>query len=216
MKMSKKALTLTLLASLVFVWLIKTPIMASYLTHKIKVPVSIGNVSIWPSQTNIRNFRVRNPHGFKTHSAFSVHNVEIVYDFHQLLQDPRRIQQITMDDIFLSIEFSNPLGTQNNWTAIASKIPPEESRSGKELFIEKLILTNLKVEIRGLGFTGAPQVQQIARLEFDQIDSKKGFPTKQLIQQIFQGAGIQQYIKEAFDPENVLEKVLNPMQGFGG
>lgn len=215
-KVSKKMLLLIVMASLVFLWLIKTPIMAGYLTHKIHVPVSIGNVSIWPSQTNIRDFRIKNPHGFKTHSAFSVHQVDIFYDVHQLRQTPRHIQKIEMDDIFLSIEFSNALGTQNNWTVIGSKIPKEDSYSGKELIIDKLILTNLKIEIRGLGLIGAPQMQQIARLEFDQISSEKGFPTKQLIQQIFQSAGIQQYIKEAFNPENVIEKVLNPLQGFGG
>jgi hypothetical protein len=114
----------------------------------------------------------------------------------------------------LNIEFSNPLGTKNNWTAIGEGMGDQKGE--KEVIIRKLILTNLNVKIRGLGLSIAPKTQHIDRLEFNDIDSSKGFPTKELIAKIFQGAGLQQYIQDLFNPGNLLEKFSNPLKGFGG
>jgi hypothetical protein len=205
---------LIILGSIVFLWLVKAPIMSSYLTQKMHVPVSLGSISMWPSETMIRDFQIRNPRGFKTKSAFKAEETHIQYRFKQLFGNPSEIDLINIDNVYLSIEFSNPLGTKNNWTAIGSKIPENPNRK-QEVLIHKLVLTNVMVEIRGLGLTGAPQTKMISRMEFNEIDSQEGFPTKELIQQIFGGAGLQQYIKELFSPQKVLDKVLSPLKKFG-
>ncbi|MES2273680.1 MAG: hypothetical protein V4487_05775 [Chlamydiota bacterium] len=215
-KLAWKLILLIIVGVIVFFWLIKAPIMSSYLTQKMGVPVSIGSISMWPSQTVIKNFRIKNPRGFKTRTAFEAERTEVDYNYKQLTSNPSEIDQILIDKIFISVEFSNPLGSQNNWTAIGAGMPKEERRNAKHVIIHKLILTNITIEIRGLGLLGKPQTRQIDRMEFDEIDSQKGFPTKDLISRIFKGAGIQQYIKDAFNPENIIDKVLNPFKGFGG
>jgi hypothetical protein len=212
LKYGWKVIVLVIVGALLFLWLIKAPIMASYLTGKLKVPVSVSRISTWPSQTNITNFRIKNPRGFKTETAFKADKTKIHYQFSQLIGNPSVIDRIDINDIFLSVEFSNPLGTQNNWTAIGAKMGKS---SGHEVVIHKLVLTNLTVEIRGLGLTGAPQTKTIDRIELNEIDSAQGFPTKQLISQIFKGAGLQQYIKDAFDPQNMMDKALSPFKGLG-
>lgn len=213
-KLGWKMILLIVLAAIVFLWLIKAPIMASYLTKKMRVPVSIGRISMWPSSTTIHNFKVTNPRGFKTRTAFQADKIQMNYQFDHLVGDPSEIDQILINDIFLSIEFSNPLGTQNNWTKISERMPKQKSQ--KNVIVHKLILTNMAVEIRGLGFIGKPQTRHIERLEFDEISSEKGFPTEQLVSAIFGGAGLRQYIEDAFNPAKTIEKFLNPFKGLGG
>ena len=206
-----KMVLLLLVGGLVFVWLIKAPIMASYLSDKLKVPVSIGGISIWPSQTNMYNFRINNPRGFKTKTAFEAMVTHVDYDFHRLLNNPSEIENVLLSGVFLSIEFSNPLGTQNNWTAISAGIPErEEKQSGHEVIIRRLVLEDLTVQIRGLGLIGAPQTRRVDRIEFRNVSSEKGFPTRELIQALFQKAGMQQYIQDAFNPQKAIQRYLSP------
>lgn len=207
-----KLILLIILAAIVFIWLVKAPIVASYLTDKMRVPVSIEWLSIWPSKTKMRWFKIKNPSGFKTPHAFKAESSEVDYSFSQIMGTPSQIDQILIDGIYLSVEFSNPLGTSNNWTAIGNNMPKQQSH--KRVLIGKLILTNLTIEIRGLGLLGKPATKTIDRLEFDNIDSANGFPTEELIKKVFGGSGIQQYIQDAFNPQKQLQNLLKPLDIF--
>jgi hypothetical protein len=207
--LSWKILLLLIAGVVVFFWLIKAPIMSWYLTNKLGVPVSMDSVSIWPSQSKILDFKIKNPHGFKLRDALKAKKTTIDYRFHQLFGNPSEIDQIEIDDIYLSIILTSPLGSDNNWTAIAAGMPLEKEKSAgdeHEVIIHRLILSNLNVEIQGGKLVKAPPSKHIDRLEFKEVSSKTGFPTKKLIQAIFQGAGIDQYIKDAFDPGKALQK----------
>lgn len=203
-----KGIFLVVIGSVIFLWIVKAPVMSSYLTKKMGVDVSMSRISLWPSETKIYKFKVKNPRGFKTKAAFEAKEIILDYEAKKLLKDPAEIEEIAINSAFLSIEFSNPLGTKNNWTAIAEKMPKEKGK--KEVVIHKLILNDLTVAISGLGLSGGSQTKKIPRLEFDEINSKKGFPTELLIKAIFQSAGIDQYIKDAFDPKNLLDQFLSP------
>src|SRR5690606_11466798 len=121
-----KALILLILALLVFLWLIKAPIMSAYLTSKMKVPVSIGRMSMWPSHTTMHNFKILNPRKFKMREALKINLTEITYRFKQLFGNPVEIDQIVANGVFLGIEALNSSGTPNNWTAIGATMPKEE------------------------------------------------------------------------------------------
>src|SRR3989338_1025335 len=103
-----KLLFLILLAGIVFVWLVKATLLSSYLTNQLRVPVSIEWIGIWPSKTNIRNFKIKNPKGFKTRVAFEAKSTAIDYELKELFGNPTVIESIDIDTIFLGVEFSNP------------------------------------------------------------------------------------------------------------
>jgi hypothetical protein len=212
-RLSWKITLLLILGTVIFLWLIKAPMMSWYLTHKIGVPVSMDSISIWPSQSTILDFKIKNPPGFKLKDALKAKKTTIDYRFSQLFGNPSEIDQIEIDDIYLSIILTSPMGATNNWTAIAAGMPSEPKDSAHEVIIHRLILSNLNVEIQGGKLVKAPPSKHIDRLEFNEISSKTGFPTKELIKAIFQGAGIQQYIKEAFDPGKVLQKWVPTLFG---
>ena len=197
---------LILVGFVAFVWLMKVSFLSSYLSEKMRVPVSMSQVSIFPRHTSIRDFAIRNPKGFKSRTAFEVEKVDLDYNWRNLFGNPVILDQIILDQIFLRVEFSNGLGTQNNWTAIARGMPKPER--GKEVIIRKLILLGVNVEITGLGLTGKAMRRTVDRIELDDIDSRNGFPTEELIKQIFGGMGIQQFIKDAFNPQQMMQKAI--------
>ncbi len=66
------------------------------------------------------------------------------------------------------------------------------------------------MEIQGLGIGKGTETKQIDRLEFDEIDSEKGFPTDKLIRAIFKGSGLEQFIKDAFQPQKAIHNLIFP------
>ena len=209
-----KLILLIILAFLVFLWLVKSPFLSSYLTAKLRVPVSIQHISVWPSSASLYNFRIKNPDGFKAEYALTAESTEIDYQLSQLFGNPLVIDQILIDNIFLGIECSDGSCSENNWTAIGERMPKE--KSNQEVIIHKLVLTNLTAEISGLQALGGKKLtRRVERLEFDEIDSKKGFPTEELVRRLFQGAGLQQYLKNLFNPQKIIEQYLSPLKIFG-
>ena len=207
--LSWKIILLLIAGAIIFVWLIKAPIMSWYLTNKMGVPVSMSYVSIRPSQSKILDFKIKNPHGFKLREALKAGKTTVDYRFRQLFGNPTEIDEILVEDIYLSIILTSPLGGTNNWTAIATGMPSDDDKKSgpeHEVLVHRLILSNLNVVIEGGKWIKAPPKKHIDRLEFHEVDSKTGFPTKELIKAIFQGAGIEQYIKDAFNPSKAFEQ----------
>jgi hypothetical protein len=210
---------LILAAAFAVFWFVKAQVASSYLTDKMKVPVSILDIRIRPTYSKIFRFHISNPRGSPSRTAFSSKTITVNYQWKGLFSNPTVIDLIQVDDAFLAIDFYNPMGTSNNWTAIIAGMKQDENQKEmREVLIRKLVVNNLSVQIRGMGISGAVfgKVERkfIPRLEFDNINSKEGFPTKELIQAIFGSTGILNYIKDAFSPQNLLQKGL-PFRLFG-
>jgi hypothetical protein len=208
------AIIIIILGTIIAVWLLKAPIVSSILTKKIGVPVSILSIKMRPSYSEISRFRVANPRKSKTKTAFSSKKIRVDYALKSLFGDPVVIDEINIKDSYLNIEFYNPLGTSNNWTAIGEKMPKTKSKEKTEYLIKRLVITDLLVEIHGMGLgglLGKVERKRIPRMEFRNINSKDGFPTEQLIRKIFGSAGIQDYIKNLFSPEGVIKDAVKPL-----
>ena len=207
-----KFFILIILASLVFVWLIRAPLISSYLSKKLRIEISIRWIGVWPTYMNIHGFAVKNPPGYHE-KAFKAEEITCRYNLGQLLGNPTVIDSIEIKNPVLRIDFTNPLGTANNWTALAERMPERKSRSN--VVIRKLILTNFNVEIYGANLLVKPKQTHFDRLEFDEIDSQQGFPTARLIRMIFQSSGIDQYLQDLFNPEQNIQNLLSPQKIFG-
>ncbi|PIS01661.1 MAG: hypothetical protein COT84_01060 [Chlamydiae bacterium CG10_big_fil_rev_8_21_14_0_10_35_9] len=210
-KSSIGIIILIIVALIITLWLLKAPIIASYLSNKLGVNVSIGSIDVSKTGMSIRSFKINNPLGSRTSTAFSSKDIHVSYQWKELTADPNVIQEISMDDVFLGIEFYNLTGSQNNWTKILENVNQEKSKEDdNEVIIRRLIITNLSVQIRGKGlFESWEKVKDIDRIEFKNVSSKKGFPTGELIKEIFDEADIQKYLKEVLKPQNWLEKIFS-------
>lgn len=206
---------LIIVGVLIFLWLIKAPIMSSYLTDKMGVPVTVRTISMWPKETTIRHFRIGNPHGFKSRTALEVAKTVINYRWKALRQTPTEIDLITLDRVVVDIEMRNAIGSDNNWAAIGAQMP--DKKGGTEVIIHKLVLKDMTVKITGAKakILGVAGTKHFDRMEFDEIDSRNGFPTKELIRRIFEGAGLMKYLDNFLNPVKQIQKALNPFNIFG-
>lgn len=194
---------LIFVALLLFLWLIKAPILSSYLSHKLGIRISAGTISVWPSSMKIKKFFIRNPKGFDVSHALKVALVDVRYQWEELKSDPSVINSITMNDLDLDVEIKDQVGQSNNWSVIIEKMS-KTNRSSKRVVIRKLILKNLKVHVSGGPFS-SPETRTFDLMEFENIDSKEGFPTEELIEKIFGKAGILKYIERVLPGGQVLK-----------
>lgn len=210
-----KLIGLVILAVLVFFWLIKAPIMSAYLTSEVGVPVTVRAISIWPDETNMRHFRLENPYQYRSRTAFEVNHIKINYRWPALTADPHEIDLIHLQDVVLNIYINSTSRKDNNWADIGSKIPPR--RSDTEVLVHKLIVSNLTVKTAGPGAEvfGLAGERHFDHMEFSEISSEDGFPTKELIRNIFEGAGLKQYLEKLFDPIEQIKNAADPFKIFG-
>jgi hypothetical protein len=202
------------LATLTFLWLVKTPILALYMSEKTGLEINARLIGIWPSVTNIRSLSIQNPPGFKSEEALSAKKTSIHYHLGSIQATPAEIDEILLKDIVLDIEIRNSNGSDNNWARIGAKLP--KSRGGKEVIIHKLILQNMTVKIHGAGADqlGVSGTDHFDQMEFDEINSKDGFPTKELVSRIFEKAGLLKYVEQFFNPADTIKDTLNPFNVF--
>ena len=214
-KHQRRVFIFLLVACALFLWLVKASIVSVYLSDKIGVPVTIRMISIWPKSTTLRYFRIANPERYRTNSALVAKKTEIGYRWGALTGTVREIDSIVLEDVFLNIYIQNITGKDNNWAEIGSRMsPPKNSR---EVMIHKLIIKNMTVKTEGPGAKklGVAGLQHFDQMEFDSINSKDGFPTKALISQIFQKAGIIKYLENFLNPTQRVREILSPFQIFG-
>jgi len=200
------------IAFIVVIWLLKAPIISAYLSHKLGVNVSMNSAKISRSEMRIKKFKINNPIGARTNTAFLAKKINVNYLWKEIRANPGVINDIVLNDVFLGIELYNTSGSRNNWSQILANVDDEQDKDAKEMIVNHLIINNLSVNIRGKGlFSSWKKVKEIPRLEFRNISSKEGFPTEKLIEQIFDEADLGTYIKELVkQPTKVLDKVLSP------
>ncbi len=209
---TKHALALVV-AILVFLWLIKAPVMSVYLSSKLGVTTTVRMISMWPSETTIRYFRIANPEGYGLRSALTAKKVKLNYSWGALTGNPREIDLITLDNVHLNIDIKNL--SDNNWATIGARMP--DTRKSREVIVHKLVLTNMTVKVEGAGAKGLgiQGTRHFDQMEFNEINSKDGFPTKELVSKIFQGAGLERILQDFLNPIRQIKDVLNPFNLFG-
>lgn len=199
---------LAIVAALACLWLLIAPIASSYLSKTLGMKVSVGSVTIRPSVMKISNFRIDNPWKYKATRAFEAGSITSFYDWNRLKNNPSIIDQIEIDQVYLRIEFANPLGTKNNWTDLIANMPKRKS-DAKEVIVRKLVMKNMTVRITGMGITAKNQTKTFDRMEFSNVSSKHGFPVDELIVKIFGNAGLMQYIQNVIpDPGGMIKQLL--------
>ena len=199
-------------------WFLKEPVMSVYLSKKLKTEVSVGNVKLSKSQMKIKNLKIPNPSGFRIDTAFTCDEMLVLYKFDELKKDPLVIDKIDLNNSYIHIDCKNALCTNNNWTHLMKSVSDKElqMKEGKEVVVRKVSMNDLNVEIHGLGLIpGITKKVNIKHLDIDNVTSKDGFPTGQLIVAIFKEAGIFEYIKSIVDTHKIFDNYFKSKTPFG-
>lgn len=200
-------------------------VLSSRLSASLGVPVHISSVSASWNQLGVQKLTIMNPPKTKQKTAFSCDDIRIAVTPVQFFKKDITIDTITIDNIYLDLEFDSATTTDGNWTRIMQNIPSSEpSPSDKSLLIKKLIFTNIEVDVYYVKEGGRVQkLPPIDRIELTDISSEGEFPTDQLMNsvlgQMLKAVFIKQNLKNMLDnvlntPGSSWNRVIKPFKGF--
>lgn len=218
-------IVVVLVAALVILFLAWSRVpdmLATRLSQKMKVSVTIDDINLSPAAVKVRKLEIGNPRGSILSKAFSAGLIDVKAPLMRYLNQDIVVDEIHIDKIYLGLEFENAKGTQGNWTTImgnlesSTKQPAnaKETKPGKQrtVFIKRLLLTNIDTDVVYRQEGGKIRhLRHIDSMEIDNISSQGGFPIDQLMDSV-----LGQMLKQVFiqqNLKNMLENLLNQPQG---
>jgi len=209
----------------ILVWNMLPTIISHKLSKEAGVSVTIGDIQVSPSSVRVDSIRVGNPPEYKkTPRALSVDELGINVPLTRFFDDNIVIDEMTMDDVYVGLEFASSRSKNGNWTTIMNNMSKSTSdekakakKSGKStsVLIKKLIITDLKIELAyKTGGKANQKLRPIDRIELTNISSEGGIPTSQIMNIVMQETLRNIFSKEGL--QNMLEGVLDPSDSGGG
>ena len=176
--------------------------LASKMEKQLGVSVTVGSVGIGFSAVEIDKLTIGNPKGAILPQALSTNNITITTPVTNYFKDHIVIEEITVSDIYLGLEFDSPAGTSGNWTRIMNNYenaPEPESESSRTVHINRLVLNNISVEVvyRSNG-SKIKRLQTIPQIVLTDISSTGGVPMHQIMESV-----LGQMLKSVFMKENL-------------
>ncbi|GAB4185415.1 MAG: hypothetical protein Tsb0015_02360 [Simkaniaceae bacterium] len=214
---------IVLFAAFFIAWNLLPTFVSSSLSDKAKVDVSIGHIGIYPSSISAENIKVGNPAGSILPQALKVDKLKADVPITHFFDRQIIIPMMTLDDIYLGLEFDKKGSKTGNWTTIMdnlnksmdsdskkssqSKKDPSE-KAKRSVLIKKLILTNIKIELVYRSEGKVHKLDPIPRLEFTNVSSEGGLPTAQITNLI-----MQHMLKEVFSIKNLQNMIEGVIKG---
>ncbi|NRA90099.1 MAG: hypothetical protein HRU43_03090 [Simkaniaceae bacterium] len=209
----------------ILVWNMLPSIVSHKLSKQAGVSVTIGDMRISPSSLRVDSIKVENPPQYsKTPRALSVREIDVQSPITHFFDDNIVIEELSMDDMYVGLEFDAPNSKNGNWTTIMNNVSKSASdekdkaeKKGKstKVLIKRLIITDLQIELAyKTGGKANQTLRPIDRIELKNVSSEGGIPTSQLMNIIMRETLRNIFSKEGL--QNMLEGVLNPADSKGG
>ncbi len=217
----------------ILVWNMLPTIVSHKLSKQAGVSITIGSIRASPSTVRVDMIHVGNPPEYaKTPSAFSVKELGIDVPLTRFFYDNIVIEEMTMDDVYVGLEFDSPKSKNGNWTTIMNTMSKSTSdekdkakKTGKStaVLIKKLIITDLKIELAyKTGGKTNRNLRPIDRIELTNISSEGGIPTSQImnivmqetLRNIFSKEGLQNMLEGVLDPSDSGKSVMDSLKGL--
>lgn len=157
-------------------------IFARLISHTTQTPVSINTIDFHHDSFVIQNLMIANPQKAYIPTAFRAEEVKVDAPFREYFKKSIVIDKIEMNHVYLNIEFFTEDKEQGNWQelihnmAVSHHTPTVNQR---ETVIKKLILNDIEVNLI-LSDGKIHRLSPIEHLEFDNVTSEKGIPTKEI------------------------------------
>ena len=197
---------------------------SKHFTNKAQVSVSISDFIIRPSTLTINNLQISNPPKSILRKAFDAEKIELYSPIGEYFHDQIVIDNMTVDNVYLGLEFESPKNPRRNWSTILQNIKPlEERNQNKSILVKKLIFTDLQVElVYREGSQNIRKIKPIDRLELTNISSKGGVPTDQImhiilsemLRSILSVEGLQNIIEDVVPGARQAGSVFRSVKGF--
>ncbi len=190
-------------------------ILSHSLSKKMEVNVDIASITLGLDGINVNGLRVGNPQPAILPQALSVKTIDFDVPVKNFFTKNIVIPRITLEDVYLGLEFKSKRNNNGNWTVIMNNLSPSNQEgSDINVLIKELFLYNIRVDIAYK--TDPKNIKTITfpNLRFYNVTSQGGIPSEQISRLV-----MRQVLKEIFSSENLqdmLRSVLEPTNGSNG
>jgi uncharacterized protein involved in outer membrane biogenesis len=202
------------------------------MSQKLKVAVEIGDVRLSSHSIAIDDLEIANVPGGKLTKALSVKNTVFDAPLTNYIKDSITIEEITLDQVYLGLEFASATSTNGNWSTLIGnlnenpKAPPSSKDKTKEakVLIKKIVVSNIQTDVVYDKDGGKIiKLKPIDRIELTNINSEDGVPSDQIMRsvlgQMLQSVFTQENLKNMLkgvlqEPENPWNSLIKPFEGL--
>lgn len=194
----------------VVVWMRLPSFAATLLSSKMKVPVHIEDLSISKELIDLKKLEIGNPHGFSLPRAFSTDQIQVAAPIGNYLDTDVVIDKLTMDQIYVGLEFASEGSSEGNWTTIMrnmkGKEPAEKKKGGKTVLIKHIVLTDLSVDLLYQKSGSVRHLPKMNKIELHNISSEGGLPINQIMNVVLQQMLLSIFKEQGL--KNMLDSVI--------
>lgn len=200
---------------------------SSHLSKTLKVDVDIRDIHFGWNQFTIDQFEIGNPKGFSLSKAFAVEEISIEAPLPAYLKEDIVIESITLDNVYIGLEFDSPKSAKGNWTALMANAKQAQDESSHEsqktVFIKTITLNNISTDLLYRSAGKVRHLPKIPQIVLRNVSSKGGNLSDQLMHtalgQMIKEIFIKENLKDVMDqifnlPGNSVKDVLGPIKGF--
>ncbi len=199
---------------LIIGWNMVPKIVSSKLTKEMQVEVSIDDIGLSPWSISVHKLSVDNPSGSILPKALTLAEIDVNVPMTHFFNKEIVIPTMTLDDMYLALEFEAPKSKKGNWTTIMQNLsdssgPSEKSKDDdRSVLIKHLILTNVDVDLAYKSTGQVRKLKPIARIDLYNISSKGGIPTAQIMNIVM--SEVLRNIFSAENLQNMLQDIIKP------
>jgi hypothetical protein len=223
---------IVVLGIIIFMFVAKTQlpdVVAGNLSRKLQVPVQVGDIDLSFSGIEVQKLEIENPQGYRLPIAFAADTIAVKAPLAEYMRQHIEIEEISISNVYLGLEFESATSTNGNWTAIinyaksaAEKDKSKDEKNKKTVLIRRIILNNIQTDLfYRLEGTRVKHLPVIDRIELTDISSERGSPLDQIMNsalgEMLKGVFIKQNLKnildQVFEPgNNTFQNALKPLK----
>ena len=196
-------------------WMLVPTIVSSKLSSFMGVDVSINHIGFGTKSTTVKGLLIGNPRGTKLPTALKVKEIDADVPVSEFLKDDIVIDNLTLNDIYISLVFEKKGSGNGNWTIIASNMEKNTQKSSSKdsdthVLIRRLLCTNIKIDLLYQNEGKVEKLRPIDKIELRNISSSGGIPTSQIM-----GLIIDQMLREIFSVRGITNMLKGILESGG-
>ncbi|HAZ15647.1 MAG: hypothetical protein A2Y28_03745 [Chlamydiae bacterium GWC2_50_10] len=222
-------LSLFALGTIAWLYVKKAPdILSDALSRKLNVPVHVDKIDFSLNRITISGITVENLQTSILPNALTTHTLIIKAPLINFLKDNLFVDEISLDQIYLGLEFDEITSPKGNWTRLLENFYTridtyDKKESARTVSIAKLLLKNIQTDVvyktKPKKIHTLPLIKEIL---LTNIQSHGGLPLDQIANSVlgqmlltvFQKENLKNMLKELLNPANTLKQLLSPFKGL--
>jgi len=195
------ALVVLILVGIFVIYGYLPDLLASKIQKSAQVKTSVGKVELSMNEIEINDLVMQNVPNSILPKALDVQEIAIKGPLSDFFKKKVQLEEILIDNLYLSLEFNSKSDNRGNWTTIINNLnqtKDDPKETNYVVSVSKVLLTNIKIDLVYKDNPKNIQKIDIKEIELNNLSTDGDFPVNQLTKVI-----MQQALKQIFSLQNL-------------